>query len=155
MAKRKAPAPRAAGAFADPTVANAVAIAEAKAAEVDPVFALIEEHKAACAAHHAAQAIYFPMSGLDPGFHEAEADNDDARECEGNALVDLLACTPTTLEGVAAMLEHLGQPEGLVCDGEAEHTVLSGMDHDGLEEAKSLPLRLAAAVRILIGEARS
>jgi len=122
----------------------------AQGAESDPVFAAIEEHKAACAAHHATYAIYSPLSPNDPGFDEAEADNDDARDCEGNALVDLLACTPNTLAGVAAMLEHLGQPEGLNYDGGAEHTVLSGTDQDGLEEAKSLPLRLAAAVRNII-----
>ena len=76
------------------SVANVAAITAAMSAGPDPILAAIERHRQLDAAHAAA----------------CELDDDDAKDaaCDAafEALADLVAITPTTLAGCAAMLRY-------------------------------------------------
>jgi hypothetical protein len=72
----------------------------AKAAEVDPVFAAIERHKAACDAHDESLGAVYD-----------EPDNSaELCDAENEALEALLTTPPTTREGAIAFLERLSEP---------------------------------------------
>src|SRR5262249_50771652 len=119
-------------------VANALAIAEAKAGEADPVFAAIEAHKAAMAAHTAA---------LD------DWDDDDSTEAcydEWDAMADVLTCGPTTREGAIALREHAAA----TWDGEVtilEWAFQAGEGDPTHQAACDLPGMIAETLRSLIG----
>jgi hypothetical protein len=62
----------AAAALAGGTVANALAIAEAKAAEADPIFAAIDRHREAVRIHKEAGAHFHELERLEPDFDSSE-----------------------------------------------------------------------------------
>jgi hypothetical protein len=137
-------APAAAGALLAGTAVNAVAIGMAKAGEVDPIFAAIAEHRAAIDAYY--DACHNPA---------AEDETSELCDLEAEALGDLLDCRPTTFAGIAALLDHLAQPQwGEVArDPEHRETVLSGASNWGGDikvAALKLPGVLAETMRGLI-----
>jgi hypothetical protein len=85
----------------------------------------------------------------------------DAYKREREHLLQVLTVQPTTLAGVQAVLNYLGQDEFLNFgeDGFSDETVLSAWSNCDYEEiteaAKAFPARLAATMRSLIGEVRS
>jgi hypothetical protein len=135
----------AAVALAAGTAANTLAIAVAR--QSDETFELIEAHKAAVAAYSA-------ECEADEGFFSEDL-MVAAMDAELDAREDLLICQPTTVAGVAALLEHLGRPEWLGT-GTGEHddeSVLSGaIAMDGALKAAALqmPGILASALRSII-----
>jgi hypothetical protein len=92
------------------------------------------------------------MGNDDPGFGAAERLTLKESGREIKALRALLRCCPTTLSGVIALLDHLGQPQ-LLCE-KSDGTVLSGTDcwwKEDKHEVRALPHMLAAALRNLVG----
>jgi hypothetical protein len=87
--------------------------------------------------------------------HAAEDETSELADLEADALCDLLDCQPTSLAGIAALLEHLAQPQwGAVArDPEHRETVLSGAPNWGGDikiAALKLPGILAETMRSLI-----
>jgi hypothetical protein len=123
----------------------------------DPIFEKIEAHRVAVEAMNAALAVSGKMSGDDdPGFDAAERLTSKESGREMKALRGLLRCRPTTLSGVIALLDHLGQPQ-LLCE-KSDGTVLSGTDcwwKEDKEEVRAFPHVLASALRSLVGCAAS
>jgi hypothetical protein len=93
----------AAGVAAGGTVL-ALASLPASAAD-DPVFALIETHRAASAALNVAIAEKARLEGL--GDWDADGGTDAAHGVEGSALDDLIEAVPTTLAGVMANMRYI------------------------------------------------
>jgi hypothetical protein len=153
----------AAAALAGGTVANALAIAEAKAAEVDPIFAAIAEHRARMRAWADAMEAD-DMAETDEAFEAATDAMDATSEAFEASIGPVLTVQPTTIAGVAALLEHVGQEEflGMSRGGDRDHyeTVLTtwlNTDSDDPKKriAQDFPLRLGETLRGLIGEARA
>jgi hypothetical protein len=71
----------------------------------DPVFALIETHRAASAALNVAIAEKARLEGL--GDWDADGGTDAAHGVEGSALDDLIEAVPTTLAGVMANMRYI------------------------------------------------
>ena len=118
----------------------------------DPIFAKIEAHRAAVQAWRAAGGISGEMHSDDPGYEEAERLTSKESDREMKALRALLRCRPTTLAGVIALLDHLGQPQ-LLCE-KSDGTVLSGTDRwwkENKDEVRAFPHMLADALRSLVG----
>jgi hypothetical protein len=130
-----------------------MAVAMGKAAEVDPIFALIEKHKAACDASRAFSACWADMSPSDPEYNVVEGRFDDAYKGEREVLVALLTRQPTTIAGVIAVLEHVGQTDW-VFGNDSEDTVLTDSCERNIEEAKAFPAHVAIALRQIIGHRR-
>jgi hypothetical protein len=127
------------------------AIAGAKAAEVDPIFAAIAAYK---------EALRERSEVLDaeddeevfPTYEEWDEAQDDARDAEFEAHGALFDTTPTTIAGVAALLELLAtDPYRDEC-GDPGPTVLGWAYNDGDESsiakaANQQLFTLAAALR--------
>jgi hypothetical protein len=95
--------------------------------EADPIFAAIKKHRRACMAYRAASqaaALMGDEAGrLTPAVSAAEDETERMMNLEGDALLELLNCEPTTLAGIAAVLNHLDKPASL--NEENDDTVLS------------------------------
>jgi hypothetical protein len=119
--------------------AAVAALPASAAAEVDPIFAVIAEHRAAVRAYCAA----FDEDDEDL---VAETGSDHV-----DALAELVSCRPTTLPGIVALLEHLGEPD---YGHDPDDVVLVGaVGWDGSIKASvnELPRVLAEVMRSLIG----
>lgn len=117
----------------------------------DPIFAAIECHREACRVYRRASANSCRLAERSE-VQMAEDICEGAISLEGEALKRLLKCRPTTLEGVGALLEHLGQPEFLIDSNNGTgDTVLSGafeyVDKD------LFPHNLATAMRAILATA--
>jgi hypothetical protein len=129
--------------------------------KVDPIFRLISDHEAACAAYEPTRRVTANMLPSNPRYRAAEAAERRTSDREMKTALAVLSCRPTTLMGVLAALDHVSRPEWLtkVGVGGTGETILSGMhDCSGTDiksAAKQFPLRLAAALRQIIGETRS
>jgi hypothetical protein len=103
----------------------------------DPIFEVIAGHRAAIKAYSAA------CNNLP----DDETGSDAALDHEGKVLLAVLTMQPTTMAGVAALLEHVALPEFLRDEPDAE-TILSAAsqstEHDAA--AAEFPRRLAATV---------
>jgi hypothetical protein len=125
--------------------------------KVDPIFRLIADHEAACAAYEPRRKGTANMRSNNPRYRAAESAERRASDREMKAALAILVCQPTTLTGVLAALEHVSRPEWLtkVGDGGTGETILSGMHDCSVANvkttAKQFPLRLAAALREIIG----
>jgi len=82
----------------------------------DPIFALIERHRGATCAFSAAvsnkdkvQAAHWPWSDA-PERIAADAQYDAASDARQEAIEDLLSTQPTTIAGVAAVLDYVNEP---------------------------------------------
>jgi hypothetical protein len=79
----------------------------------EPIFAAIEKHKVACAAFEKTRKVVGNMLPSDRRYKAAQKSDGKASAHEIKALVALLSCRPTTLDGVRAALEHVARPEWL------------------------------------------
>jgi hypothetical protein len=126
------------------------------AAKPDPIFRLIRDHEAACAAYEPKRNATADMLPSNPRYQAAEAAESRANDREMKAALAVLGCQPTTLMGVLALLEHVSRPEWLtkVGSGGTRETILSGMHDCSMVNVKSaarqFPFRLAAALRNII-----
>jgi hypothetical protein len=93
------------------TIPPAAAIA-APAGSLDPVFALIDAHKATEAALAVACAEKARLEGM--GDWGADGGTEAAHETEWSALADVVECVPATVAGVIASLTYI---RGLVEEG--------------------------------------
>jgi hypothetical protein len=149
---RAAPAAKRASPYrarARSALAKALADAEAKAAVsgADPVLA-------ASVAYHAASEAEGRTTPGTPGYRAAEAALAAAMDRDGDTLHALLTCRPTTFAGLAALLEHVGQPEWFIYDRDegTGQTILSG-PHQCVTvrgEVLAFPLHLAQTIRNLM-----
>jgi hypothetical protein len=133
-----------------PAVAAALSGLATSGADPDPIFAAIAEHRAACRAWQEASR----KDGAEGRYNKVTEDaSNGAMAHEGEVLTVLLACQPTTLAGVAALLEHLNQPEFLIEyeKNQTGETVLSGAFGCNDGNPLQFPGSLAATVRSLIG----
>jgi hypothetical protein len=123
---------------------------------VDPIFEVIAEHKAAVDAHWVTSRATWDMGGGpadeprdSPTHVAAEKANDLASDRESEAMGELFATAPTTVAGVAALLEHLAAPEWPRSD-DTESVIRSAyanMDHDeGNDNDVDTQLRTISAV---------
>jgi hypothetical protein len=125
--------------------------------KVDPIFRLIRNHEAACAAYEPTREATANMLPGNPRYRAAEAAEHRASDREMKAVLAILGCRPTTLTGVLAALEHVSRREWLtkVGGGGTGETILSGMHDCSVANVKSaarqFPFRLAAALREIIG----
>jgi hypothetical protein len=125
--------------------------------KADPIFRLIRDHETACAAYEPTRKATANMLPTNPRLPAAEAAEHRASDRELKAALAVLVCQPTTLAGVLAALEHASKPEWLTKVGSrgTGETILSGL-HECSEErrmvARQFPLRLAAALREIIGQ---
>jgi hypothetical protein len=136
----------------------------AAALGVDPIFAVIAEHRAAVEAWIKAIDAEADEE-LEDGTPEAEAADAasaDAMDRREDAWWEVMTIQPTTLAGCVALLAHVGLPEFLK-EPELEHedgreTFLSGAIHGWggpgscKMAAQDFPVRLAETMRALIGE---
>jgi hypothetical protein len=127
--------------------------------EPDPIFGAIEAHKAACAAYEKPRKVTAHMRGNHPRYDAAEAVERRAADHEMRTLQALLKCSPTTLLGVIAVLEHVSKPEWLTSGPRkgTGQTILSGLceySNDKADAARWFPLRLAVALRDIVGPER-
>jgi hypothetical protein len=128
--------------------------------KADPIFRLIADHEAACAAYEPRRRFTSDMRPGDPRYRTASAAEHRASDREMKAALAILGCQPTTLLGVLAALEHVSRPEWLtkVGSGGTGETILSGLHDcsgkDVRSAAKQFSARLAAAMREIIGQAR-
>jgi ABC-type glycerol-3-phosphate transport system substrate-binding protein len=99
----------AAGALAAGTAVNAVAVAMAKAAEVDPMLAAVDRFKAAVEARiailDAEEEILDAEEDLKGEWEKADTKSFKA---EWNAFHEMLDTTPTSIAGIVAVLDVLG-----------------------------------------------
>jgi hypothetical protein len=77
----------------------------------DPILNAIDQHRTALMARWAAFSTYGERAADDPGYNKAEVRAHAAMEREHEALKALVACQPTTANGLMALLAYVGQPE--------------------------------------------
>jgi hypothetical protein len=95
----------AAGLVAGGTALAAVNVTAMAAAEPDPIFAMIETHRAAT---EALNAVFREKGRLeDAGQEPDKALEDTAFEAEGDALTELIETVPSTLGGVIASMAYI------------------------------------------------
>jgi hypothetical protein len=129
------------------------------ATDPDPIFAVIAEHRA----HMRAWADASEAEDMAETDEEAKAANEAicaASDAFEISIGLVLSVQPTTVAGVAALLEHVGQEEffGMSSGGEPDDyettltTWLNRGDDDNSRKriAQDFPLRLAATLRSLI-----
>lgn len=146
-----------AGAIGAPAAGTALSDSRASVAgpsTADPIFAAIADHRAACIAYRQACRKEGRIDGRSPDYAAAEEASNAALHREGEVLEALLKCQPTTLAGVAAVLDHLSLPEFLIEGRKGTGmTTLEGRFECESHAARKYPGRLAAAVRKISGVA--
>jgi hypothetical protein len=150
----------AAAALAAGGAVNIVAVAMARPSGVDPIFAVIAEHRAIMRAWRDAFDMEEMTEHGTPEREAACAAIDAECEREETAMHAVLTAQPTTIAGVVALLEHVGQREylGVFDEGEGEgeerQSVLTtwneATDQGHRRTAQDFPLRLAATIRSLL-----
>ena len=93
----------AAGAVAVPSAI----ISTAAAVEPDPIFELIEAHKAVMAEYSRLAKIWGQIPSDDKSYAEANEEADAAADVVSDAQIALFNTRPTTVAGAAAVLEHV------------------------------------------------
>jgi hypothetical protein len=123
----------------------------------DPIFTLIERHRAATHALSAAvsnkdkvQEVHWPWSDA-PERIAADAQHDAASDARQEALEELLTTEPTTIAGAAAVLDYVNEPSWGKEDDDKE-TILVEAWEVAQEEAFAFLPRLAAMLRRLAGD---
>jgi hypothetical protein len=126
-------------------------------AKADPIYALIAKHIEAVKAGRQAIRTLVHIPGGSPEYKGANKVVRKTGERSRKLLMKLLCAEATTLEGVAALLEHLGRPEFLKEDPKYPHareSLLSSMNeyssHEWKRHGQDFPLRVAATLRSLI-----
>jgi hypothetical protein len=94
---------------------------------VDPIFAAINVHRTALMARWAAFGTYGEIAADDPSYNKAEARAHAAMDREHEALKALVACQPTTANGLMALLAYVGQPaDGPDYERDRTETIIVG-----------------------------
>jgi hypothetical protein len=103
----------------------------------DPIFKAIDVHCEAVACYHTAL-----------GDDEA---SDRAMAHEGEVLRELMSRSPNSLDGILALLNHLGQPEFLIYGREGTgETILQEVMEIAEEKGQAFPLTLEETIRDVI-----
>jgi hypothetical protein len=138
---------------ASPLLQTSVEAGAAHAHDADPIFAVIAEHRAAQEDANAS----CNASDLDV---EDAPNKERAMDRAFAAELPLLVTTPTTVAGVAALLEYVGSDAHEQWQGDEDRvaTVISyahGWDNSGeiVEAARTFPRRVGATLRSLIAGA--
>jgi hypothetical protein len=137
------------------------AIVKLKPKGSDPAYPAIKAHRAAIAAlskaSHVSCRIDYGGPGGSPSYWAAQDKTAKACDQLSAALCELLACQPTTMAGLLAMLDYIAMPEWLDDDTEGNTILASGYTYGtgGLDEAKNFPRTIAAALRKMIGGVES
>jgi hypothetical protein len=158
-----APAAVAGALLAAGTVANAAVLGIARTDEVDPIFAVIAEHRTAVEEYNRAVMVSGAMRGYGPNkdarYDAAHAATNEALYRTEDALWDVLTAQPTTLAGIVALLAHVGLPEFLTEAPEFENeTVLStctNADEEMKQAAQDFPALLAETMRDIMERGRA
>lgn len=116
----------------------------------DPVYSAIERHRTAVAIQTEASHISCRLDYEDPSYKAAQERTTEACDELSEALRALLVCRPSTMEGLLALLDYVGQPEWLD-DDEDGATILSGAHGYDENLLKEFPRTIAAALREMIG----
>jgi hypothetical protein len=137
------------------------AAASLATAEPDPIFALIERHRALVNEWYDALDLEEALSESEEGTpEEMQAAANAASHCcdrDEEMVLALLTASPTTLAGAVALLDHVGQKESLGRSDIEEPTILSAWTDGACPDsalgnaAKALPARLAATMRAIMG----
>jgi hypothetical protein len=147
-----------------PALANALSEsppAVAKAGEVDPIFEVIEKHRAA---HKAMVEAYAANDlddepGLGPEGEPWDPNKAPAMERSDAAELPLFTTNPTTLAGAAALLNHVLSPSLTSLDPADDESILEyacGYNGTRGEEAKTFLARFAQALtRIALQRGRA
>jgi hypothetical protein len=77
------------------------------AGETDPIFALIEQHKAAMTEHMRLLDIKSVIPFRDEAYADAEEESDQSYDLANDAQIALLTTSPTTVAGAAAVLAYV------------------------------------------------
>jgi hypothetical protein len=143
-------------------LAAAASISAPALAQVDPIHALIAEHIEAVKAAHQAIKAWGAISVSLPEYDVAGEAVKKTGDRSHRLLMKLLSAKPTTLEGVAALLAHVGRPEFFEEEPEypdCRETLLSSMNgyssHELKRRGQDFPVRLAETLRGLIAGVRS
>jgi hypothetical protein len=110
----------------------------------DPIFALIEYHKLALAAQEAAYKAFAAAGNTDPPDELQEQHS----QIETIALATVLSTPPTTLAGVAAVLDYVGIES--VEEGETVLTYSAGHCNTRQEAAAFLSMIAATTARLSV-----
>lgn len=135
-------------------LATATATATARPSSIDPIFAVIAEHRDA----QEACAVACAANGLDV---EDDPNKEAAMTRAGAAELPLLTTAPITVAGVVALLEYVHSPCHEIWQGMHNHpdTVLSyarGFQHRDMQEAVGgFDAHILAALRNIAGRAQS
>jgi hypothetical protein len=117
----------------------------------DPIFAAIDKHRRAIDDYNRLSDVYAVVVPGTRGTKKAETAASAASGREIAALQVVLKTKPTTLEGVAALLEHLGQPQfGRIKEMNnlaGVYEISSGWKGDFERAAMRLPTMLAQIIR--------
>jgi hypothetical protein len=142
------------------TVPSSLLPAAAASSEVDPIFAVIAEHRAIMRAWMDAFTMEDMAEHGTPERKAAEDLIDELCHRESDMIRVVLTTQPTTIAGIAALLNHVGQDEFLgmqSLNGDIPRTILTewnDQEEDGRRQiAQAFPLRLAATVRTMAGTA--
>jgi hypothetical protein len=123
----------------------------------DPIFAVIAEHQAALKASIAANCVRGHLIDGTQEWKIAQSVARPAQRREADAHAAVLETDPTTLAGVVALLEHVGQPEFLEEHEDypdSRETLLSAMNeclNPWKRRGQDFPLRVAGALRLMAG----
>ena len=121
----------------------------------DPIFALIERHRGATRAFSAAvsnkakvQAAHWPWSDA-PERIAADAQHDAASDARHEAIEDLLSTQPTTIAGVAAVLDYVNEPSWGEEQDDKETILVEAFETSEEAALAFLPM-IAATLRRLV-----
>lgn len=98
----------AAGAMTGAAAGAAIASAVTAAAAPDPIFDLIERHRAAYRAWYAVMEVDIHLEDGDPRYPAVEAEYHRTWEVSEVLACEIFATPPTTLQGLVALLEYTG-----------------------------------------------
>ncbi|SRR5258708_28839720 len=142
--------------------AAATALCRLPSAEDDPIFALIAAQRETMRALSAAFRKQSDMEEADgdEGWNAGGIDVDDAHDHDCDALVAILTTPPTTLAGVAALLEHCGLPrfpdeKGAWRNDSILRDASLCCQEDVVDAAKNFLPTIAATLRKLLSGAQS
>jgi hypothetical protein len=93
-----------------------------------PIFAVLAEHRSACVAYSQASMKSGSLADHTPEWEIAQPITERMGKRMSNAHHEVLTRQPTTLAGVAALLDHVGQPDFL------DETVEEYKDHEDYED---------------------
>jgi hypothetical protein len=147
-----------------PALANA--LSDSAPGEVDPIFAVIAEHADATESYVRACDISMELVDGTPDWKTADAVTSAAHERWHAAWLAVVTSQPTTVQGVAALLAHVGRSEFL---GEQEkreglpeiETVLSSWindtdpEHEYAIAAKAFESRLGETLRNIVARGQA